>query len=314
MSISPRSALISRTHVPHHQSSAASCGADPHARRTRAHVVAALLAIGLAGACGGSGASSTVSAADADKSIRDLIAVYQPGDPNKTSDFEDSAFRARVQALERLRTAGPEVGRAALATFAAGAQTVTDIQQALLDVAASNCPVETAPTLERLITTYDGKVGEGLATRAVEILARTSPQRAIELFEPLIRDPGAHQTRPSQESLIEGWTEAASRLNAKDARVLCDVVVDLRQPPDARYAAVRGIAKFGGERAQKALGSVLIEGASDGNLRRKAAQTLLVIMPRKPFCELITEVSEHESDDIFLNFLADLLDKNCAGQ
>jgi HEAT repeat protein len=285
----------------------------PHVRRRGPHALALAL-LALVVACDRPEAGAGSSDASAQRTVDELVAAFRPVDPTKTSDVEDRAFRERTALLERLRGAGPAVGRAALAELGRRREEALDVQWALLEVAAYNAPRETAPELERLILTYDGERGAGLRTQAVRILAETSPQRAIELYEPLIRDPQAHRTLPPQEELVRGFATASVKLGLGQARVLCDVVVDLRQPPDARYAAANALSEIGGERAILALREVLVEGSSDGNLRRKAAQGLLRIMPRKDLCVLIEETAQHEADPVFIDFLSDMIDKNCAGQ
>jgi HEAT repeat protein len=283
--------------------------ANPHAGPGLRLALVLLLTAGLA-ACGRSG----VSAADAQRTVDELVVAFRPVDATLTSDVQDRAFLARNALLEKLHSAPPEVGRAALDTLSRSREEALDVQWALLEVAAYAAPAEAGPRLESLILTYDGEKGTGLRTQAVRILSETQPQRAIELLEPLIRDPRPQQTLPPQEELIRGFATAMKKLGTGQARVLCDVVVDLRQPAEARYAAVNALADIGGERAIQALRHVLIEGASDGNLRRKSAQALLRIMPRPELCALIEEAAGHESDEAFIRFLSDMLDKNCAGQ
>jgi HEAT repeat protein len=289
-----------------------------HTRRSfaLAHALRSLaLAAGLGflSACGGADAGAGMNEVEARLAIDRLVLLFRPVDPTTTSDVQDRNFRERSAHLEALHAAGSAAGREALARLAQAGGEPFDVQWALLEAAAYNAPQETLPTLERLILSYDGK-GEELRTQAVRIAAETVPQRAIELYEPMLREPLARQTRPPQEEVVRGWHTAAKKLGLTEARVLCDVVVDLRQPPDARYAAVNALADFGGDRATRALREVLVESASDGNIRRKSAQALLRIMPRSDFCALIKEASEHEADTVFLYFLADLLDKNCGGQ
>ncbi len=285
-------------------------------RRATAHGLRSLaLALGFAAlsACGDSRASAGLSEVEARTAVDRLVVLFRPVDPVATSDVHDRNFRERTAALESLRTGGTAAGREALARFERAQGEPFDVRWALLETAAYNAPELAQPTLERLIQVYEGK-GEEMRTQAVRIAAETIPQRAIELFEPMLREPLARQTRPPQEELVRGWQTAAKKLGLKEARVLCDLVVDLRQPPDARYAAVNALAEIGGERAIRALREVLVESASDGNIRRKSAQALLRIMPRDAFCALIREASEHEADEMFLFFLADMLDKNCGAQ
>jgi hypothetical protein len=284
--------------------------ANPHAPLRVRLGLGLALGLALLAGCSRSG----VSAADAQRTVDELVAAFRPVDPTKTSDVQDRAFHERNLLLEKLHTAPPEVGRAALDTLSRSRDEALDVQWALLEVAAYSAPAEARPKLENLILVYDGEKGTGLRTQAVRILAETQPQRAVELLEPMIRDARPSQTRPPQEELIRGFAHAIKTLGTGQARVLCDVVVDLRQPADARYAAVNALADIGGERAIQALRSVLIEGASDGNLRRKSAQALLKIMPRAEFCALMEEAAAHEADEVFIRFLADMIDRNCASQ
>lgn len=289
--------------------------AEPLARWGLRGLRAALaLALALSPGCErGPAAAGQISEIEARARVDRLVELFRPVDPTLTTDISDANFRERTRHLDELRGAGRAAGLAALARLEQSRDEAFDVQWALLEAAAYNAPQDALPLMERLITTYDGEKGTGLRTQAVRILSETVPQRAIELLEPMLREPLARETRPPQEEMVRGWYTAARKLGLQESRVLCDLVVDLRQPPDARYAAVDALAGLGGERATKALREVLVESASDGNIRRKAAQALLRVMPRKEFCALIEEVSGHESDTVFLLFLADMLDKNCAG-
>lgn len=289
--------------------------AVPHQERSRSHALAALCLLGALAACDGqAGAGDPVSAAGARQSVDELVRLFRPVDAATTSDVQDTNFRERAAALERLRKAGRATGSAAFAAYQQNPNEPLDVQWALLEIAAHNTPEETFATLQDLIVNYNGGKNAGLRTQAVRILSEAMPSRAIEVLEPMIREPFANATRPPQEEMVRGWATAARLLGLKEARVLCDVVVDMRQPPDARYAAVVALGEIGSERGIKALREVLVEGASDGNIRRKAAQALLKVMPRKEYCALIDEIAQHESDAVFINFLADVLDKNCGGQ
>ncbi len=254
-----------------------------------------------------------MTAAQARTAIAEFQTALKPVDPTTTSDIQDRAFRRATQLREQLCTAGREAGLAALEAFRAHPNATLDERWPLLEVAAMNCPSEVEPLLTTLVTTYDGERGMGLATQAVRILSESSPKAAIALFEPMLRTPWEHKTKPAQEALVDGWARAAARLGLKEARVLCDVLVDIRQPADARYAAVNRLSRFGGERAIAALREVLLEASSDGLLRRKAAQALVEVAPRKQACELLVHISQHESDENFLTFLGSMLDKHCAG-
>lgn len=288
---------------------------NPLVLRALPHVLVGLLLCALVPSCDESGGSKAgaLSASEAQSRIEAFVESLQPVEATATSDIQDRAFRRATQMREELSRAGREAGLAALRAFQSRPEATLDQQWPLLEVAAMNCPTELEPLLVKLITSYDGERGMGLATQAVRIFAESSPKSAIALFEPMLRAPWEHKTKPSQEALVDGWARAAQRLGLKEARVLCDVLVDIRQPPDARYAAVNRLPQIGGERAIAALREVLLEASSDGMLRRKAAQALVDIAPRKQACELLVQVSEHESDEHFLTFLGSMLDKHCAG-
>jgi hypothetical protein len=273
--------------------------------------VSAVLAAALSfAACDRSPTAAGASKGDEQKQIASLVAAYTPISAIATSDKQDKWFHDQVQVLEQMRKGSPKLGEAALARFNAGTDKLPDLRAALLDVAAHCAPEATAPQLEQMIRTYDGEGGLALRTRAVEYLAETSPQRAIAMYEPMLRDPLPHQTRPSQEQLVIAWSTAAHKLGLTDARVLCDVATDLKQPPEARYAALKSVAEFGGPRAIKALEEVLVEANSDGLMRRLAAQSLQALLKPEDLCPLLRKMSEFESDPNFIDFLADMLARN----
>lgn len=284
-----------------------------HARLGALALFTALAAGSVVSCDGGGDAAGSVSPVRAQALIAEFREALKPVDVTTTSDVQDRAFHRATKLREELSRAGRAVGLAALAAFKEQPDAALDQQWPLLEVAAANCPEETEPLLVALITTYDGERGQGLATQAVRILGDSSPKAAIALFEPMLRAPQEHKTKPAQEALVLGWVAAAKKLGLKEAKVLCDVVVDIRQPPDARYAAVNQLPKFADERAAAALREVLLEASSDGMLRRKAAQALVEVAPRKLACEVLQHVSEHESDEHFLVFLGSMLDKHCAG-
>jgi hypothetical protein len=289
--------------------------AVPHRRSpVLAALTVAILGV-LAPSCSESSgpAASSLSRDQADALVAQFVEALAPVDPVATSDVHDRAFKRATKMREELSRAGREVGLAALRVFQSKPDAALDQQWPLLEVAAQNCPAELEPILTKLVTTYDGERGMGLATQAVRILAESSPQAAIALYEPMLRAPWEHKTKPAQEALVDGWARAAKKLGLKDGRILCDVLVDIRQPPDARYAAVNKLRDIGGERAKAALKEVLLEASSDGLLRRKAAQVLVEVAPGKETCEVLLHVSGHESDPAFLTFLGSMLDKHCPG-
>jgi hypothetical protein len=243
-----------------------------------------------------------------------LIEAYTPLNPTATSDRLD-AWLADQRALlrELCGRAGPGLGRLALEAFEAEPPHPDGVRVALLELAAHGLGGELAPRLEQFITTYDAGVGLFVRTEAVRILAETSPERALEFLEPLVREDRPTTTRPPQAALLDGWLAAARALGRQDPGVLADVATNIFQPPEARYAAIAGLGELGGPLAGAALEEILIEASSDGYVRRKAAQALVRCVPPEEFCPLLATVAGHESDAVFLNFLGDMIDRHCAG-
>jgi HEAT repeat protein len=201
-------------------------------------------------------------------------------------------------ALEAWREEGPE--RPAL------------LRYALLEVAAYGAPDDLAPVLEDLVVRY-GSSDLGTRTEAVRLLAETSPERALELLEPLVLEERPSATRPDQATMLRGWLAASERMNVSRPRVAATVATSLFQPPEARYEAIDALGDMGGPIATAALEEVLVEASSDGFVRRKAAQSLARYLPEEELCGVLERVASHESDPYFINFLADLIDEHCSG-
>lgn len=251
---------------------------------------------------------------DADRAeIAALIEGFTPLDASATSDRHDAWLAAERAALERLCRAGPGVAGAALEAFDAKPAHPEHVRAALLEIAAHGLGGELAPRLETLITTYDPDVGLSVRTEAVRILAETSPARALEFLAPLAREDRPSATRPNQGVLVECWIRAARVLGNADTSVLCDVATNIFQAPEARYAAIEGLGELGGARAGAALEEILREASSDGYVRRKAAQALVRCVSPAELCRALDTLAGHESDPAFLDFLADMIDRHCAG-
>jgi len=112
---------------------------------------------------------------------------------------------------------------------------------------------------------------------------------------------------------MDGWARAARTLEVDSARVPAEVATNLFQPPEARYVAIRYLGRSGTPLAQSALRELFVEATSDGLIRRKAAQAMLECMEPAELCALLEQVSRHESDEHFLNFLGDMIERNCGG-
>ncbi len=277
----------------------------------------AALGVAVAGpACSGSSAEEPgIEAAAAEggsaAALQELIEAYVPVPLEATSDKHDAALARQREVMERLARANPALGKAALAAFRAGEGQREDLRRALLEIAATCDPAGSAEPLAHMVVTYDSKLGLGLRTHAAELLARTSPARALEVIGPLLESDGPRATLPPREVLVRAWAEAARRSGASDASLLADVATNLAEPPDARYAAIAELSTFGGPRTRQALEVVLFEGSSDSYLRRKAAQALQQLLPPSELCPLLQRAAGNESDEILLLFLADMMERAC---
>lgn len=296
--------------------------APPGRIRAEAHVLAhgACLAVALLALLPATGCSGGTDAADAGSGggvagaaadVAELIAAFEPVDPVATSDVGDRALARRRETVERLRQGDRALGKAAFAAFRTNAKAHDDLRGALLEVAAACDPQGMAPVLEPMILTYDPALGVGLRTRAVELLAEGSPERALALFEPVLREERIVDTLPPREAFVRGWAAAARSSGRADLVLLCDVAVDIAQPQNARVAAVAELGAFGGKQAALALEAILFEAASDAYLRRKAAQSLVQVLPPEELCRLLERAVEHEHDTVFLRFVGDLAARHC---
>ena len=204
------------------------------------------------------------------------------------------------------------MGVQALRTFEQEVDAPDDWRMALLAVAAHCNPEAARPVLEKLSLTYDRVTRLGVRTEAMRLLCATSPATAAELFEPIVLEPRPNVTYPPREQMLRHWILAARQVERPIDQTLALIAVDIAQAPEVRYVAVEELGKeTKSSLGCKALETVLVESSSDGLLRRKAAQAMRSAMPRAEMCALIERVAQRESDPEFLNFLADLLIKNC---
>ncbi len=286
------------------------CGAP---KRRAGGLVAALAAVVLGVDCSGSSAEEPAETAGihTTAALEELFAAYQPVPLEATSDKHDAALSRQREVMQQLSRGDPGLGKAALAAFRAGRDEREDLRRALLEVAATCDPAGCTEPLARMVVTYDSEFGLGLRTHAAELLARTAPERALEVIAPLLSADRLRATLPPREALVRAWAVAARAAGATDAAVLADVATSIAEPPDARYAAITELGTFGGPRARKALEVVLFEGSSDAYLRRKAAQALQRLLPAAELCPLLQRAAEHESDEVLLLFLADMLERSC---
>ncbi|MCC6406515.1 MAG: hypothetical protein IT453_05080 [Planctomycetes bacterium] len=277
----------------------------PHARRALAHTSLLLFA-----ACGGT-ASEAPPAPDAAPLVREIEEAFAPVSDSTTSDVKDRALALRRATLERLRGGSPELGRAAWKRFQEVEKTNEELRIALLDVASHTAPDDVKRELARMVSTYGPEFTLRIRTHAVRFLAETAPKEAVELLTPLVREPQRATTYPPQETLLDCWIVASRKLGNLDERLLADVAIGIQQPADARYRAIEELGRVASPVTRDALELVLTESGSDGYLRRKAAQAVIDGLPRADACALLERIADREVDQVFLVFLADMLQKNC---
>jgi hypothetical protein len=260
-------------------------------------------------ACGEPEASAN---SPAGAQLEELRLAIEPLKLTETSDKQDAWFHRKAALLERSRQAHDvELGRLAWKAFQDADPERQDLRVAFLEVAAFNAPEVVRPELERMTVEYDGHTSLGVRTEAARLLAETSPAEAIRVFEPILRETKHRVTYPPQEELLRYLIRASELGGGAIDELLIDIATDILQPSEVRYVAIASLAKVRTVRAQKALESLLVETSSDGLLRRKAAQAVRDGLPQSEACEILQRVAEHESDEAFLRFLADMLDKLC---
>lgn len=274
----------------------------------RGPAAAVLLLVPL-GACGGHGADAATGSDDPAQEIRDLVAALTPLEPTATTGAKDDWYPRRRKTLDRLRKAGPEVGREALEVWRRGQGMLIDVQRGLLDVAAHTAPEEIRPDLEDLVVTYGRD--PALRAAACRLLAVAAPESARELLEPMLRSAERKSTYPPTEKILIGWLEAMKRLDADPVDVLTLVATDIRHDTATRVEAVEHLRGRPGEVVQQALEQILVESLGDELVRRKAAQSLRDTLPREEFCALIGRVLNREASANFQVFLVDMLEVNC---
>lgn len=249
----------------------------------------------------------------AEARIQALRATFTPIDPTSTSDKVCTWRENKRLALEEAERGGPALSVVALRAFHAETDASDEWRSALLSIASRTDPEHARPTLEALSLTYDGVNGLGVRNEAVRLLCQTSPAAAVDLFEPILRQQRSSVTYPPKEQMLSHWVAAARAIGRPIDGALAQIATDIAQPADTRYVAVEALAKEGASAiARKALETVLVESGSDGMLRRKAAQSMREALPKAEMCAILQRVSERESDPAFLNFLADMLIKNCS--
>jgi len=250
-----------------------------------------------------------LSGREIDREVRDLITAVTPLAADVPQGEHNVWVERRKKTLERLRLAGPEVGRAMLEAYHANAKSSTQVREGLLDVAAHNLPEETQDILVELVTTY----GDDLALRkkACRLLGATSPEVAVDVLGPLLSNTERKVTLPAADQMLFGWIEAMDTLGRDKSEVLSNVVVDFHQPQEVRHHAAVELGKQANPRGRKALETVVVESTGNHYLRRKALQALRDTVPKEEFCPYLNELARNEVDNQFQVFLGSMIDTVC---
>lgn len=298
----------------------ASSGPDALSRRTRSldvrafsNICIAVLALWTAGSCDRAGSASDAAhskPATPDARIQELIEVLTPLTETVTSDIQDQKFLRGQELSSELRGGGREIGLAALRALGSGDEKNIDVERGLLDVAAHAAPADGRALLESLVTQYGPSLA--LRTEAVLLLAETSPERAIEILEPLVVRARSNQTLPAGEFLVKSWVIACEKTGRSPVKELCDVATNLFQEEAARIRATKELGRHTDPLAMHALQAILIESTGDGYIRRMAVQGLRQSLPRESACAVFRRVAEREADMNFAKFLGDVIEKHCA--
>ena len=241
--------------------------------------------------------------------IEHLVEALTPMPETWTSDVEDAWFQNTVEVVGELRGAGPEVGREALRYLQEEGSDVIGIEIGLLTVAAFADPEGTQPYLEELIFEYGYAIHR--RAEAVTLLAKIAPQRAVELFDPHLRNPRQRKTYPDAEFFVRGYIEAANKIGLDPVDLLADVTTNIWHQDAARHFAVRELGNHPSEIGRQALQITLIESTGNGYLRILAAQSLVKSLPRETACGLLATVANREANRNFLQFLIDVMAENC---
>lgn len=245
--------------------------------------------------------------------MRELVEAFTPLPKTVTSDITDKQFIRGQELLAELRKGGSTVGVAALNKLREkqpGDQAwPVDVERALLDVAAHAAPAESRPLLEALITQYGATIE--LRTQALLLYSETWPNEALVILEPLVTKTRHNQTMPQPEFMVRAWVTACEKTGRSPVKVLADVATNLFQDETARIRAVKELGRHRDPEATQALSAILVESTGDAYLRRMAAQGLRDTLDRESACKIFETVAQREADMGMLDFMRDMLDKNC---
>ena len=258
--------------------------------------------------------AKAAAAPTCDDELKELVEVLSPLGKTVTSDITDRRFLRGRELLGILRASDRACGQKALAILREkpedGKPRPVDVERALIDVGAHAATDDAAPLLESLVTEYGPSLD--LRTEATLLLAEVRPQRAIEILQPLVTQAKPGRTLPPPEFLVEAFTSACDAVGRSPVPELADVATNLFMDETARIRAVKKLGKRKDPLALRALQAILVESTGDGYLRRMAAQGLRDTLSREDGCEIFRKVADKEADLNFIEFLRDMIEKNCS--
>jgi len=302
------------TKLPSGEHSRAAHRARPHTSFVRLLACAALFSgLALLPACDGEDAHGSKSAPPAQgtdsERLNQLIEAMTPLQLDLTSDHHDRHLHAGRALLEELKQGDEALGLEALRVYEAGGLEVDAVRRGLLTVASYCAPEQSRQKLEDLILVY----GPPIADRAVSItlLAETSPERAIEIFEPLMKKKKQRSTMPDDEFFVRAYIIACRETGHDPVPALADVATNIMKQPVSRYFAVDELANHPGKRSYNVLRTILVESTGDAYLRRKAAQAIRKSVPKETACELFRKILRNEAEQNFAIFMLDMIEDNC---
>ena len=241
--------------------------------------------------------------------LRNLETAVTPLPATTPAGEQGAWFSRRRDTLERLAHATRAHGIEALRRFRERPDALPQVRSALLHVAAHNSPDEARAILEGLLLTFGDDMV--VRTQAATLLPVASPQRAIELLEPILLGQRRGTTYPAEDMLLGAWNTAALALERDRVPVLCAVATDLPRDMATRHQATKLLGEIESEQGRQALEQLLVESSGNHMLRRYAAQSLSRSVDAARICPVLVRTRDNESDVNFQLFLDDLIQKTC---
>ncbi len=245
-----------------------------------------------------------------DQRAQALAAALVPPPADETSDVRDAWMRRRKAVLLALDRPDTPLGVELMRRLRDEPQLPAEVRRGFVQVIGSTRAPDASDMLSALVANYGPDLGERRA--AAEALAECDPRRAHELLEPLVVNARKTGTYPPNDALLEAWLRAVHNLAIDPTATLARIATDLHQDDSSRHLAVRRLGERGSPAATHALEAILIESTGNAYLRRLAAQGLTRSLPRAEACAVLRRVADREADAGFLEFLANLIELNCA--